>query len=104
MSTKTNQPRQPKGTPTGGQWRATARPEGPALADDAPGAGHDWWPMADSTTRPGEKALVCPKCGSQDVVISGSNLGSDMVRGMVLGQLRCRSCGHRQHFRPGSAR
>ena len=34
MSTNTNQPRQPRGVPTGGQWRATARPEGRvALAD-----------------------------------------------------------------------
>jgi len=32
----TNQPRQPRGVPTGGQWRATARPEGPSLvAPDA---------------------------------------------------------------------
>ncbi|GEM_PF-4415535 len=27
----TTQPRQPRGVPTGGQWRATARPEGPSL-------------------------------------------------------------------------
>jgi len=33
MSTRaTNQPRQPRGVPTGGQWRATARPAGPALS------------------------------------------------------------------------
>ena len=32
MSTKAkNQPRQPKGVPTGGQWRATNRPEGRAV-------------------------------------------------------------------------
>ena len=36
MSANTNQPRQAKGVPTGGQWRATARPEGRvALADAA---------------------------------------------------------------------
>ncbi|GEM_PF-573219 len=28
---RTNQPRQPRGMPTGGQWRATVRPEGPGL-------------------------------------------------------------------------
>ena len=32
MSANTpNQPRQPKGVPAGGQWRAQARPEGPPL-------------------------------------------------------------------------
>ena len=34
MSTNTTQPRQPRGVPTGGQWRAMARPEGKvALAE-----------------------------------------------------------------------
>jgi len=28
----TNQPRQPRGVPVGGQWKATARPVGPALS------------------------------------------------------------------------
>lgn len=28
-----NQPRNPKGVPTGGQWRATRRPEGPSLPE-----------------------------------------------------------------------
>lgn len=32
MSAARNQPRQPKGVPTGGQWRATGRPEGRALS------------------------------------------------------------------------
>lgn len=41
MSANTNQPRQPKGAPTGGQWRATARPEGRvALAAAATLAAH----------------------------------------------------------------
>jgi hypothetical protein len=54
MSTSAaNQPRQPKGVPTGGQWRATARPEGPLVAQDqvrtAPQeAADDWWAEEDT--------------------------------------------------------
>ncbi len=38
------QPRQPRGVPTGGQWRATARPEGPSLmaSDIGPGPSARW--------------------------------------------------------------
>jgi hypothetical protein len=32
MDHNRSQPRQPKGAPTGGQWRATGRPEGTRLA------------------------------------------------------------------------
>ncbi|GEM_PF-4970208 len=39
----TNQPRQPRGVPTGGQWRATARPEGAvALTDTEDDEWEDW--------------------------------------------------------------
>ena len=38
-----SQPRQPKGVPTGGQWRATTRPEGKvALAEPADDVWEDW--------------------------------------------------------------
>ena len=43
MSANTNQPRQPRGVPTGGQWKATNRPEGHvALADPTDDAWEDW--------------------------------------------------------------
>ena len=37
MSTR-GQPRQPKGVPAGGQWRATARPEGTVALEDSAAA------------------------------------------------------------------
>jgi len=42
MSTNTNQPRQPKGVPVGGQWRATARPEGSVALAEAGDEWEDW--------------------------------------------------------------
>ncbi len=56
MSTNAhNQPRQPKGVPTGGQWRATARPEGFLVAQDQVGTGpqeaaDDWWDEPEDDT------------------------------------------------------
>ena len=41
MSTNArNQPRQPKGVPAGGQWRATNRPEGAVVLGEP--SGHEW--------------------------------------------------------------
>jgi hypothetical protein len=37
--TARNQPRQPKGVPTGGQWRPTGRPEAPVHLDEGPDDG-----------------------------------------------------------------
>lgn len=78
MSTDTNQPRQPKGVPTGGQWRPANRPEGSvSLADPA-----DWQPVkikAVTDTRPidwvsGKRmtgfgdAQPCDRCGKEHEV------------------------------------
>jgi hypothetical protein len=65
--------------------RRTASPEG-------------WWPLTPSERWPGENALTCPQCGKQTVVISGSNLGSDVVRGTEFTSLECTSCGARDIF------
>ena len=39
------QPRQPRGVPIGGQWRAVTRSEGPRLVTPVP-AGYHWWHWA----------------------------------------------------------
>ncbi len=99
-----NQPRQPRGVPTGGQWRATARPEGPGVEgtdmEAAPPANsrRDSWPLVHSDTWPGEKAVACPKCGSQTIAITSSNLGSDVVRGIRYRRFDCKTCGYREYF------
>jgi len=60
MSTRThNQPRQPRGVPVGGQWKAMGRAEGPALVDDIFTAASwgqlppdfDRWDLADNDGR-----------------------------------------------------
>jgi ssDNA-binding Zn-finger/Zn-ribbon topoisomerase 1 len=58
----------------------------------AAGAGHPsgtvfGWP------RDAEGEIACPSCGSNDVVMSGSNLGSDVVRGTMYQTITCNSCG-----------
>ena len=75
----------------------------PAPKQDDP-APKDWWPVVESDRRPGEKALSCPKCGAQDVTITGSNLGSDVVRGNNYTRLVCGSCGNSQDFRKPTPR
>lgn len=57
-----------------------------------------WWPMAPSTNFPGEDTLACPVCGSTDVTMIGSNLGSDVIMGINLETLRCNSCGNQTTF------
>ena len=59
MSANANQPRQPKGVPTGGQWRGMPRPEGTALSEP----GIEW----DSHGRFGG-GHHCDHCGSPEVV------------------------------------
>lgn len=71
---------------------------------DVPAPKQDWWPVVESDRRPGEKALSCPKCGGQDVTITGSNLGSDVVRGNNYTRLVCGSCGNAQDFRKPAPR
>lgn len=64
----------------------------------SPRAPDGWWPLV--RTRSGETTLSCPKCGASHVVISGSNLGSDVVHNNTFTLLKCGSCGNSQHF-PG---
>ncbi len=66
MSANANQPRQPKGVPTGGQWRGMTRPEGAALsaptvwADD-----NGQFVLSDGHYgNPG-----CDDCGEADAVV-----------------------------------
>jgi len=62
----------------------------------SPQAPDGWWPIV--RTRSGETALSCPKCGASRVVISGSSLGSDVIRHNTFTSLECGSCGNSQHF------
>ena len=42
-----NQPRQPRGVPTGGQWKVTPRPDGPLVAQGQEPV-DDWWAKDDT--------------------------------------------------------
>jgi hypothetical protein len=58
----------------------------------------DWNTGAPNPNFPGETTLSCPKCGSTDVTMTGSNLGSDVVRGNNYSMNVCKSCGHRDSW------
>jgi len=61
-----------------------------------------WWPQTPSQRWPGEDALTCPACGSQNVTISGGPLGGPgNPYGRPTGDsLTCGDCGKRQWFPP----
>lgn len=65
-------------------------------------ASDGWWPVTPppnpDTSWPDESALRCPECNSASVTISGSNLGSDVVRGTEYTTLTCKDCGNSQYF------
>ncbi len=37
--------------------------------------------------------IACPSCGASNVTLTGSNLGSDVVRGNMWTGIRCKDCG-----------
>ena len=53
------------------------------------------WPLIYSPDSrfPDEPSLSCPACGSIQVSLSGSNLGSDVVNNHNYGTITCRDCG-----------
>lgn len=61
----------------------------------AGGAGAFGWPLVPSPNFPGETTLACPECGSTNIWFTGSNLGSDVVRGTEWSGIECRDCGTR---------
>lgn len=65
--------------------------------------GRGGWPLVASTTWPGELALACPRCGSQKVLCTGHNLGSDVVRGNLWEANECLACYHREVWRSSKA-
>lgn len=73
------------------------------LAQGAPKtAGIGDWPKVPSTNFPGEMTSSCPRCGSTHVILTGNNLGSDVVRGNFYSIVRCGDCGF-QEVGPGKA-
>jgi len=54
------------------------------------------WPRVPSTNFPGELTPSCPKCGSTSVILTGNNLGSDVVRGNFYTIVRCGACGYQE--------
>ena len=63
MSANANRPRQPRGVPAGGQWKAINRPESTAALRDEPAATIEW----DSHGHFGGNHH-CDHCGSAEVV------------------------------------
>lgn len=43
--------------------------------------------------RSADGEIACPSCGSNNVTLTGSNLGSDVVRGNMWTGIRCNDCG-----------
>lgn len=66
MSANANQPRQPRGVPTGGQWRATNRPEGSSLGPATVWA-DDKGQFVLSSGKLGNPG--CDDCGEADAVV-----------------------------------
>lgn len=67
--------------------------DGGRYASRRTAAGAFDWPLTPSRKNPGEDALTCPSCGSQNVILNGGNLGSDVVRGTMWSGIRCEDCG-----------
>ena len=71
MSTNTSQPRQPKGVPSGGQWRATTRPEGRAcLAEPATDRASMLWALVGRLDRGEERQLEAEAVDEEDAYSS----------------------------------
>lgn len=75
-----SQPRQPKGTPTGGQWRGTNRPTGNVRLGPASGTARTPWPGLVRLTPAARKVVeACSSAGGRPLVVGGS------VRDAILG-------------------
>lgn len=75
-----NQPRNPKGVPTGGQWRATRRPEGPSLANEPEDRDRTRVLTADERDRVREWRAVASRYRHGDCKREGHKLrGCDIV-------------------------
>jgi hypothetical protein len=84
-------------------WRAanpgaTSDPEWARYSSKTAASPEGWWPLVPDPNHPGENSLVCPQCGSASVIISGSNLGRDVLMGLNYTTLTCNACGNRQFF------
>jgi hypothetical protein len=76
MSTRaTKQPRQPRGVPTGGQWRVTARPAGPSLVLQDDDAWEGWDQRSALVARRiGSYHPDCARRWAQDSLASARNM------------------------------
>ena len=88
MSANTpNQPRQPKGVPTGGQWRAQARPEGRvSLAEHNTDRASTLWALVGRLERGEEQQVLAEADNHEDTYLS-AQLFDDIQAAKHLGRI-----------------